>query len=98
MGVRLGAWEMLKRKVKNPFVKRTKKTATQTRLSGKEKVENVKNAFHVNQKVASRLLSKGINHILLVDDVLTSGSTLAACATPLMKYFRVSVATIGFVE
>ena len=80
------------------LVKRTKKTATQTRLSGKEKVENVKNAFHVNQKVASRLLSKGINHILLVDDVLTSGSTLAACATPLMKYFRVSVATIGFVE
>lgn len=73
-------------------------TSTQTRLSGNEKAENVKNAFRVNKKVALRLLSKGINHILLVDDVLTSGSTLAACATPLMLYFRVSVATIGFVE
>lgn len=80
------------------LVKRTKMTSTQTRLSGNEKAENVKNAFRVNKKVALRLLSKGINHILLVDDVLTSGSTLAACATPLMLYFRVSVATIGFVE
>lgn len=80
------------------LVKRIKMTSTQTRLSGKEKAENVKNAFQVEKKVALRLLSKGINHILLVDDVLTSGSTLAACAIPLMQYFRVSVATIGFVE
>lgn len=80
------------------LVKRIKMTTTQTRLTGKEKAENVKNAFHMEEKIALRLLSKGINHILLVDDVLTSGSTLAACATPLMKYFRVSVATIGFVE
>ncbi len=80
------------------LVKRIKNTSTQTRLSGKEKDENVKNAFYVDNKVALKLLSKGINHILLVDDVLTSGSTLAACAAPLMQYFRVSVATIGFVE
>lgn len=80
------------------LVKRVKNTSTQTRLTGKEKAENVKNAFRVEKKVALQLLSKGINHILLVDDVLTSGSTLAACAAPLMQYFRVSVATIGFVE
>lgn len=80
------------------LVKRIKMTSTQTRLTGKEKAENVKNAFHMEEKIALRLLSEGINHILLVDDVLTSGSTLAACATPLMLYFRVSVATIGFVE
>ncbi len=80
------------------LVRRIKMTSTQTRLSGKEKAENVQNAFHVEKKAALKLLSKGISHVLLVDDVLTSGSTLAACATPLMQYFRVSVATIGFVE
>lgn len=80
------------------LVKRVKRTATQTQLSGDAKRENVKNAFQMNFEVCSELHSKGINHLLIVDDVLTSGSTLEAIVTVLLQNFKVSVATLGFVE
>ncbi|MDD2293239.1 MAG: ComF family protein [Bacteroidales bacterium] len=84
--------------VVSDLVSRVKRTKTQTRLSGDAKRENVKNAFRMNPDVASRLNSKGILHLLIVDDVLTSGSTLEAIITILLQHFEVSVATLGFVE
>lgn len=45
--------------------------------------------------------SAGIRHILLVDDVFTTGSTLYNCFIPLRKFFgpevRISIATLGVV-
>lgn len=77
---------------------RKKYTRTQTVLSMEEKRRNVKNAFSVNPGIARKLAGKGVTHILVVDDVMTSGATLAAAVTPLMELFSVSVATLGFVE
>ncbi|MBQ5482438.1 MAG: hypothetical protein IIT74_05260, partial [Bacteroidales bacterium] len=46
---------------------------------------------------AEALQAASVRHVLLVDDVLTSGSTLAACAAPLTKAgFRVACATLAF--
>ncbi len=70
-------------------------TDTQTRKSQMERLENVANAFAVRQK---KKLEK--RHVLLVDDVLTTGATLEACALALLKVpgLRLSMATIAIAE
>ena len=62
--------ERLNAKLGNHLVKRTKYTSTQTKLSAEERVENVRAAFDVTN--GSALKDK---HVLLVDDVLTTGAT-----------------------
>lgn len=85
-------------KVETRLLARTKYTRTQTKLGAEGKKENVKNAFRIRPRVARRLEREGIKNILLVDDVLTSGATLASAAGCLMPRFNVDAATLGFVE
>ena len=74
---------------------RRRKTTTQTKLSIEQKSKNVHGAFEAIQQEATP------NHILLVDDVFTTGSTLMACHTALRTVFppsvRISVTTLGYV-
>lgn len=60
-------------------VKRVKNTDTQTRLSKAGRKANVRNAFQV--KRGSSLPER----VVLVDDVMTTGATLDACAKALKK-------------
>ena len=77
-------------------LKRRRSTETQTRLSVSGRMENVSGAF-----VAGKPL-RNASHILLVDDVYTTGSTLSVCHKALRETLprksRISVATIAFVE
>ena len=79
----------------NGILRRKRNTMTQTRLDVKGKEENVKDAF---EAVAE---GKDFRHILLVDDIFTTGATLHACLQALRTHFgtetRISVATLGFV-
>ncbi|NQT64021.1 MAG: ComF family protein [Candidatus Marinimicrobia bacterium] len=59
----------------NHLVKRKKYTSTQTKLTAEERMENVRAAFGVTD--ASAFQGK---HVLLVDDVLTTGATSNALA------------------
>ena len=57
------------------YLIRAVNTATQTRKSAEERYQNVKDIFEV--RFADELKGK---HVLLVDDVLTTGATLESCA------------------
>ena len=75
---------------------RNRRTKTQTRLEVEEKAINVAGAFSINGNIDAEA-----QHILLIDDVFTTGSTLHACFVALRSVFppsvRISVATLGFV-
>lgn len=60
--------------------------------SREERLNNLSGAFSVTQPA---LLKN--KHVLLVDDVLTTGATIVACATPLTAIagIRISVLTAG---
>ena len=78
---------------------RRRRTRTQTRLEISAKRANVSGAFGIRATSADAL--KDTKHILLVDDVFTTGSTLHACFVALRSVFppsvRISVATLAFV-
>ena len=67
-------------------------TTTQTKKSRTERFANVQEAF----VVADQKALEG-KHLLLVDDVITTGATLEACASKLLEVdgVRVSIAAIA---
>lgn len=91
--------------LRTDILKRSRRTRTQTKVDPARKSENVKGAFVVNKSslgLSQKLVGEaGYRHILLVDDVFTSGSTLHNCFLALRTVFppdvRISVATLGFV-
>jgi ComF family protein len=67
-------------------LRRTRYTTTQTRLDRHERMENLRGAFRVRQTAAV-----SGRHLILVDDVLTTGSTVDECARVLRKAGAASV-------
>lgn len=57
---------------------RVKDTAPQVGLSASQRLSNVRNAFHCPKTLKNK-------HILLVDDVSTTGATLQSCAQTLRR-------------
>jgi len=74
---------------------RIRHTKTQTKLNKQERQKNIAGAFALARP--ERIKGK---HILLIDDVLTTGATLHACAAELLKAPECTVymATIAYIE
>jgi ComF family protein len=77
--------------VRTQLMKRVKHTISQTTLNREERLNNMKKAFKINQDVSDR-------NIGIVDDVLTTGSTISSMASILKdagakKIIALTVAT-----
>lgn len=81
--------------MRTDILKRSRRTRTQTKVAPRNKSANVHDAF------TAIFNNSDMRHILLIDDVFTSGSTLMACFRALRAVFppsvRISVATLAFV-
>jgi competence protein ComFC len=69
-----------------PVLERIRYTTTQTAFDRAERMENLHNAFRLRKNADVRGL-----RVLLIDDVLTTGSTLSECARILKRAGAVSV-------
>lgn len=69
-----------------PVLERIRYTTTQTAYDRAERMENLRGAFRLRKNRDVRDL-----HVLLIDDVLTTGSTLSECARVLRAAGAVSV-------
>lgn len=92
-----GVSESMGKPLRCDIIKRIRRTVTQTRMSVEDKKANVSGAFVVPEDMAV----ENYRHILLIDDVFTTGSTSGACFQALRESFpkevRISIATLGFV-
>ncbi len=70
-------------------LRRTRYTSTQTKLDRAERMENLRGAFRVRHNAAVKE-----RHIVLVDDVFTTGSTVEECSRVLLRAGAASVRVI----
>ena len=75
------------------FITRNKFTETQTKKSRLERSDNVNKVFEVND---IKMFEN--KHILLIDDVITTGATIDSCANEILQIIncKVSVAGLAF--
>lgn len=87
-----GIAEQMKKPLSDDNLKRVTATETQTRKTRFERWQNVEGIFELSDPEAF-----SGKHILLVDDVVTTGSTLEACAQAILSKTdaRVSIATLA---
>ena len=83
---------------------RARKTRTQTQLDTEEKQRNVDGAFIVNPHLSrkQRLRLAKTKHVILFDDVFTTGATMCSAYMALRGIFplqvRISAVTLGCVQ
>jgi len=71
-----GLGKAVQKPVRTKIMKRIKHTISQTTLDRKERLNNMKKAFRINQDVTDKIIG-------IVDDVLTTGSTISSMASML---------------
>lgn len=87
-----GMAEILNIPILSSIVSRPSQNVTQTHKNRTERWQNTSGKFKVNQQ-----MNLERKHILLIDDVVTTGATLEACATEILKLkASISIATVAY--
>ncbi len=91
--IAIGLSEIVNIPLNTTAVLRVKNTETQTRKSRSERLENMQSAFEIKDE--NELEGK---HVLLVDDVITTGATLESCAMRILniKSTKISIVTLAY--
>ncbi|MEM9834956.1 MAG: ComF family protein [Bacteroidota bacterium] len=92
--IAVGLANVLEVDVLNQGLRRQSFEASQTKKGRDERIKNVANTFTIGQYDLSG------RHILLVDDVLTTGATLESCSDAILAAYpdaRISLVVLGFV-
>ena len=78
----------------NKVVRRTEFKSSQTHLTAWQRRDNVEDVFQLTDATAVHG-----KHLLLIDDVVTTGATVSSCARQLCQAgdVRISILSIGFV-
>jgi ComF family protein len=79
--------------VAHAALKRVKPTRQQVGLTASERALNVQGAFRVREEARAEIAGR---RLILVDDVLTSGATIDACARALLRAGAASVDVLVF--
>lgn len=81
--------------LRNNIISRIRNTESQTTKHRWQRNDNVEAAFQLNDIDAVRG-----RHILIIDDIVTTGSTICACGKELMKAgdVRISILSLGFTK
>ncbi len=79
----------------NNAVKRTKNNPSQTRKTHDERWSNVEDIFRLNKNKADAIRGK---HLLIIDDVITTGATCISCMKELMKAGDVRFSVISLAK
>lgn len=93
--IAMGLAQVLDKPLLTNVVSRVVETQTQTKKDAAERWVNVQNIFQVTDCESIRG-----KHVLVVDDVITTGSTVESCVAKLLEVegVRVSVASLALAE
>lgn len=90
--IALGMSESMRIPYRAHALRRSANNASQTRKSRIDRWDNVETAFEADSMIFQRY-----SHVLIVDDVITTGATIEACAVAIQKVAscKISVATLA---
>ena len=88
--IAMGMSEKMNIPISTNILKRHINSKTQTKKNRTERWENVRSAFNVD--LSNKTTKK---HILLVDDIITTGATIEACASQLIDHLNIKVSIVS---
>ena len=85
-----GMGEVLGIPVADHVLVRSRMTQTQTKKSREERVKNMEDAFYITDTEIFK-----DKHVLIIDDVLTTGSTIESCVLALLKVEKIKISVFS---